>query len=67
MNLMESMIAEVNRVKEEVMPKYAALGRAGAIALALMKNTVAKAEKAMGEGDTIAMLSLFKELKEIEL
>lgn len=37
------------------------------LALALMRNSIKNAEKAMASGDVLAMLSAYKDLKEIEL
>lgn len=67
MNLMEGMISEVNRVKTEVIPVYKEIGNAGALAVALMNDVVIRSEKAMGTGDTLAMINLYKRLKEIKL
>ena len=54
---------EMARVRDEVMPEYAAIGPAGSIALAMMRAALDQAARAMVEGDVVAMLRAYEELK----
>ncbi len=53
-------------VRDEVMPAYLAIGPAGAIALAMMRRDLDLAQKALAEGDVVAMLRAYQALKEYE-
>ena len=58
--------AEMARVRDVIMPRYAAIGPAGRIALAFMREDLADAEKAIAAGDVVAMVRLYRSLKETE-
>ena len=64
-NLFDVLMAEIRRVREEVMPLYVEIGRAGAIAVALMKLSLEKADTAVAEQDVVKMLVAYGDLKEI--
>lgn len=54
---------EMARVRDEIMPNYLAIGAPGFFALALMRQSLDAAAKAMAEGDVVAMLRTYEELK----
>lgn len=54
---------EMTRVRDVVMPAYIEIGPAGAIALAMMRASLDQAQKAMAEGDVVAMLRAYEDLK----
>ena len=60
----EALPREMARVRDVLMPKYIASGPAGAFALALMRNDLDKAAKALAEGDVVAMIEVYSSLKE---
>jgi len=64
MNLMEGLIKQINRCKEVLLPAYDSIGPAGLFASTMIRATIAKAEQAMGRGDTLEMLACYKELEE---
>ena len=66
MNLIEGLITQINRCREVVLPAYEEIGPAGIFGATMIRAANAKAEKAMGDGDTLEMLAIFKELQEIE-
>lgn len=66
-SLGEALPAEIARVRDTVMPAYIEIGSAGMIGLAIMRNELDKASKAMMEGDVVAMIKAYKDLKEWSL
>jgi len=57
----------MNRVRE-IISEYDSLpNNAGALASGFMKISIKNAEKAIANGDTIAMLAAFEDLKTYEL
>lgn len=63
MNLIEGLIEQMNR-NRELLEAYKSIGIPGTFASAMITADIQAAEKAMGEGDTIAMLKCFAVLKE---
>ncbi len=63
----EALPREMARVRDEVMPAYREIGPSGLIALMAMRLDLDRAAKAMAEGDVIAMLAVYKSLKEWSL
>lgn len=63
MNLMEGLIEQMNR-NRELLEAYKAIGIPGTFGSAMIIADIQAAEKAMGEGDTVAMLKCFAALKE---
>lgn len=61
----EALPKEVARVRDHVLPHYAAIGPAGAIGAAFIRNDLDRAAKAMAEGDLVGMISAYKALSEI--
>lgn len=62
-SLGETLPKEMARVRE-LMGQYREIGPAGRFALTLMEMTMQAADKAMIEGDTVAMIRVYQELKE---
>lgn len=56
---------EQARVRE-VLGMYKSIGPSGAFGAAHIERTLKKADKAAIEGDLVAMIGIYKELKEIE-
>lgn len=63
-SLGEALPKEITRVRDTVLPAYVEIGNSGAWAAANMRADLDAASKAMIEGDTIAMLRIYKRLKE---
>lgn len=66
-SLGEALPAEMARIRDVVMPAYQEIGPAGAIAMALMRNDLDMAAKAMIEGDLPSMIQAYKALKDYKL
>ena len=66
-SLGEALPMEMARVRDVVMPAYQEIGESGAIALALMRNDLDLAAKALAEGDVVAMIEAYQSLKEYKL
>jgi hypothetical protein len=64
MNLVQGLIIQINRCKEDLLPAYDEIGSAGIFGATMIRATIAKAEKALGEGDTLEMLACYKELED---
>ncbi len=54
---------EMTRVRDVVIPPYIEIGPAGAIALAMMRASLDRAQKALAEGDVVAMMQAYEDLK----
>lgn len=63
----EALPREMARVRDEVMPPYLEIGAPGFFALAMMRQSLDAAAKAMAEGDVVAMLRVYEELKGFEV
>lgn len=63
MNLAEAIIAQMARVRDEVMPNYYEIGDAGRPALTMMRITLDATARALAEQDAIKLLTLYEELK----
>lgn len=66
-SLGEALPAEMTRVRDVVMPPYVEIGPAGIFALTMMRQSLDAATKALAEGDVIAMLRCYEDLKEYHL
>jgi hypothetical protein len=62
----EALPKEIARVRDQVMPAYISIGPPGAFALAMMRQSMDAASKAMIEGDTVAMIRAYEDLKGYE-
>ena len=64
--LADALPREMKRVRE-LIPLYELVPEnAGAFAIAMMRNSLALAEKAMAEGDVVQMIAAYAQLKEFE-
>lgn len=63
----EALPAEMARVRDKVMPAYIEIGPPGQFALAMMRASLDVATKALAEGDVIAMMRAYEDLKGYEL
>ena len=63
-NLQQGLISELNRVRE-VLAVYEKIPT-GAFGAAMIKMSISNAEAAMGDGDAIAMLKAYEDLKVIQ-
>lgn len=59
----EALPKEMTRVRDVLMPQYLSIGPAAGFALALMRNSLDRATKALAEGDLPAMIRAYDELK----
>lgn len=50
-------------VRDELIPMYQSIGPSGGFAIACMRASLDKAAVAMVEGDTIAMLAAYQDLR----
>ena len=60
----EALPREMARVRDEVMPAYVEIGPAGAFGLAMMRQNLDEAARALAEGDVVAMVRVYQSLKE---
>jgi hypothetical protein len=65
-SLGEALPREMARVRDKLMPQYLAIGPAGQFALFFMRKALDEATKALAEGDVIAMMRAYNDLKEFE-
>jgi hypothetical protein len=63
----EELPKQMARVRDEVMPSYHDIGPAGGFALAMMRNALDRAAKAMAEGDIVEMVRTCKELQDFKV
>jgi hypothetical protein len=54
---------EITRVRDEVLPLYLEIGQPGALAAMMMRASLDRASKAMIEGDVVAMIACYEDLK----
>lgn len=65
MTLGDQLPKEIARV-QEILGHYIAIGPSGMFGAAFIRQDLAAAQKAMIEGDVVAMLRAYTKLKEIE-
>lgn len=63
-NLMDGILSEMNRARE-ILAMYEEIPQ-GAFGAAMIKMSVARAEKAISSGDIVEILKCYNDLKEIE-
>jgi len=63
LTLGEALPREMTRVRDVLMPQYLEIGPPGMFALALMRQSLDAAAKALAEGDVVAMLRAIEGLK----
>jgi hypothetical protein len=61
-SLGEALPKQMARVRDEVMPSYIEIGQPGQFALAMMRNSLDRATKALAEGDVVQMIRAYEEL-----
>lgn len=54
-------------VRDEIIPAYQSIGPAGNFAIAMMRQDLDRATRALAEGDTVEMLRMHKMLSEYKL
>jgi hypothetical protein len=59
----EALPLEMARVRDKVLPAYRAIGPAGTFAITWMTRALDDAARAMAEGDVVAMIKAYEELK----
>lgn len=62
----DALPREIARVRDRVVPAYVAIGAPGRLALSMMRASLDAASKAMIEGDVVAMLRAYEDLKGYE-
>ena len=67
MNLVEAVQKECNRIKEEYIPAYGEIGRAGKHAIRMMKESITLAEAAVASGDAVDCLTALTDLRGYKL
>jgi hypothetical protein len=63
--LADELPKQMARVRDELLPVYDAIPQ-GMFAAAMIRADLARAEKAMAEGDTVEMIRVCKSLQETE-
>ena len=66
MNLMESLISEMNRVRELIKLYDDLTEGVGGFGSALMRSIITRTEKSITDDDVVEMVRCFKELKDCE-
>jgi hypothetical protein len=61
-NLGEALPREMTRVRDEVLPEYLAIPM-GIFAATMMRQSLDAAQKALAEGDVVAMIRCYEDLK----
>lgn len=61
--LADALLVEMTRVRDDVMPAYIEIGAAGDLALALMRQSLDAAARALAEHDGVACLGLLGVLR----
>lgn len=59
----DALPREMSRVRDEVMPVYQDIGQVGVFALALMRQDLDAAQKAIIEGDLPEMIRCYESLR----
>lgn len=59
----DALPREIARVRDELIPMYQEIGAPGMPAIFLMRQSLDAATKAMIEGDVVAMLCAYEDLK----
>lgn len=62
-SLGEALPYEMARVRDKVLPMYLEIGLPGVPAATMMRMSLDAAAKAMAEGDVVAMLRCYEDLK----
>lgn len=62
----DALPREMTRVRDEVLPAYLSIPE-GIFAATMMRHSLDAAQKALAEGDVVAMLGCYEDLKGYEL
>lgn len=62
----EALPKEMARVRDELIPEYLSIGPASGFAVMMMRRSLDRAAIAMAEGDLLAMIAAYKELKDYQ-
>lgn len=62
--LADALPREMARVRDELIPAYQSIGPSGLFGLAMLRESLDDAAKAMASGDVIAMVRAYQVLKE---
>lgn len=62
----EDLPKQMARVRDDLIPMYLAAGPGAGFAIAMMRNALDRATKALAEGDLPAMIAAYTELKEFK-
>lgn len=62
----EALPREMTRVRDKVLPAYLSIP-AGIFAATMMRQSLDAAQRALAEGDVVAMLTCYEDLKGYEL
>lgn len=55
---------EMARVRDVLIPQYQSIGPAGGFAIAMMRQDLDRAARALAEGDVVAMIEVYQDLKD---
>ena len=61
-NILEALMEELNRNKE-LLTEYEAIGPAGQFGAMMLRQSIKRAEQAITESDTVAMIRCYEDLK----
>lgn len=67
MNLVDAVVGQMARVRDEVMPSYYEIGNAGKPALVMMRIVLDAAARALAEQDATKLLVIHEELKDFKV
>lgn len=65
-NLMTGLLSQMNRVRETITEYERLPGGVGMIGASLMRQDIARAERAIASGDVIEMLVCYSKLESVE-
>lgn len=63
----DALPARMKEIREEYIPVYQSIGPTGRFAIEMMNASLTKAEKALVDGDVVAMIEAYKELQDYKL
>lgn len=59
----DALLAEITRVRDQVLPAYLEIGEPGAFARMMMRADMDDATRALAEGDAVACIRLLESLR----
>lgn len=59
----DELMKEITRVRDKVMPAYQYIGAPGLIGLAMMRDSLDRATRALAEGDAIQCIKSLEDLR----